>query len=123
MEKKDYENNTLPEILAELRRVNRRMNGERVYDLYVPPKDLDGPCKVLPQTLADIADRIEKAAKEAKMATDPEGVRRTLEHVQQWLTSITQWHSREDRMATVCVTADAAFYFLDEIDKALKEGR
>ena len=62
MKEQKYENNTLPEIIAELRQVNRRRNGERVYDLFVPSKDPDGPCEVLPQSLGDIADRIERAA-------------------------------------------------------------
>lgn len=120
MKEQKYENNTLPEILAELRQVNLQRNGERVYDLYVPPKDPAGPCKVLPQSLGDIADRIEKAAKEAETKTDPEAARKALEHVRAWLRGmlacIPRWPQE-----IVYVPADSAFYILDEINKALGE--
>lgn len=62
----EKQKNTLPEILAELRHVNWRMNGERVYDLFVPTEYPNGPCEVLPQSLGDIADRIEKKEENLK---------------------------------------------------------
>lgn len=175
-----YECNTLPEILGELRQVNRQRNGERVYDLFVPSKDPDGPCEVLPQSLGDIADRIERAASKmdekhcqkpplglvprsirdrercqeileaigryneagkpvpsewleelskkltksverSSKETDPEAVRKALEHVRAWLGGMLACiHLRSQEI--VYVPADSAFYLLDEIDKALMEG-
>lgn len=56
-----YENNTLPEIIAELRHGDRQRSGAPVYNLLQPTDDLTTPSKVLLQSLGDIADRLERA--------------------------------------------------------------
>lgn len=80
------------------------------------------PAEWLEELSEKLLTSVDRAVNGAKMATDPEVLTKALEHVRAWLDGMLACIHRRS-WETVCIPADSAFYFLDEIDKALREGR